>query len=182
MFLFVSTVYFFQSWSPLMVVDAGFPTSTAAAVAGFNSLAGLVGCILFGVLSANERIRLLTTVSVIGLGLATATFGFIPHSFILLAIVAAIAGLFLNAGTIGLYTMMANTFESDVRATGTGFAIGIGRAGSVLGPAAAGMLFDATGSRGEVSAIMAISTFLAAVLLLIPIPSGVRTSTIADPT
>ena len=53
------------------------------------------------------------------------------------------AGFFTNAGIVGLYAIFAHAYPTHVRATGTGFAIGVGRGGSVLAPAVAGFLFQA---------------------------------------
>ena len=56
---------------------------------------------------------------------------------------AAVAGFFTNAGVVGPYALLAQSFPTDVRSTGTGFVIGVGRGGSALAPALAGFLFAA---------------------------------------
>jgi len=46
----------------------------------------------------------------------------------------AVAGMFTNSGIGGYYLLFAKVFPTHVRATGTGFAVGVGRAGAVLAP------------------------------------------------
>jgi hypothetical protein len=53
----------------------------------------------------------------------------------------------------------------DVRAGGTGFAIGFGRGGSALGPMIAGFLFAAGAGLWIVAMAMAVGSVLAAVLI-----------------
>jgi MFS family permease len=58
-----------------------------------------------------------------------------------LSLVCAVTGFCTNAGVVGLYGILAQAFPTHVRATGTGFAIGVGRAGAMLAPIIAGYLF-----------------------------------------
>ena len=76
------------------------------------------------------------------------------------------AGFFTNAGIVGLYAIFAHAYPTHVRATGTGFAIGVGRGGSVLAPAVAGFLFEGGLSLPVISAIMALGSLLAAIVLI----------------
>ena len=57
-------------------------------------------------------------------------------------------------------------FPHHLRATGTGFAIGVGRGGAVLAPVAAGYLFHAGFALQTVALAMASGSLLAAVALL----------------
>jgi len=74
--------------------------------------------------------------------------------------------LFTNAAIAGLYLLFAQVFPTHVRATGTGFAIGIGRGGAALAPVIAGYLFRAGFALETVAVIMACGSLLAAVVLL----------------
>ena len=58
-------------------------------------------------------------------------------------------------------------FPTHVRATGTGFAIGVGRGGAVLAPVIAGYLFQAGFALKIVAVIMASGSLLAAAALLV---------------
>jgi hypothetical protein len=83
----------------------------------------------------------------------------------LLKAAAFFADFFINAGIVGLYSVMAMAYPASLRATGTGFAIGIGRGGGVLGPIIAGYLMKAGVIDSTVAWIMATGSLLAAVML-----------------
>ena len=94
-----------------------------------------------------------------------AVFGRTQADLTHLAIICAITGFFTNSGIVGLYGILAQVFPPDLRATGTGFAVGTGRAGSVLAPIIAGFLFSA-GYRLEIVAVaMGIGSLAAAIAL-----------------
>ena len=79
---------------------------------------------------------------------------------------------FLNAAIVGYYAAFARGFPAFARATGTGFVLGVGRAGAAGSPIIAGFLFDALGKSElfTVSAIMCIGSVLGAVLVwLVPL-------------
>jgi len=164
--LYVMTVYYFLSWIPQLVADLGFPAASAASVSAVANMSGVVGGTLLGWLAHRCGLRLLTILALAGMGIGTALFGLIPADLLLLKVAAAATGFFLFAGMIGLYAVIARTFPVHVRATGTGFVIGIGRAGSALAPLVAGLLFAAGLGRAGVSIAMALAALAAAVLML----------------
>jgi len=64
-----------------------------------------------------------------------------------------------------MYALFAKAFPTHVRASGTGFAVGVGRGGSVLAPIIAGFLFQANLELRTVAMIMALGSLLAAGVL-----------------
>jgi MFS family permease len=166
-FLFVMTVYFFLSWIPQMVADLGFRPSAAAGVSATANLAGVVGGTLLGWAAARLGLKRLALVALTGMGLATMAFGYVRADLGLLTLNAAMVGFFLFGGMVGLYAIVSRTFPTHARATGSGFVIGVGRIGSALAPAAAGLLFSAGAGRGQVSIVMGAAAILAAGLLLL---------------
>jgi MFS family permease len=97
-----------------------------------------------------------------------AVFGTGQSDLVQLSLVAGIAGFFINAAIVGMYALFAQRFPTEVRAGGTGFVIGVGRGGAVLGPVVAGFLFESgQGGLLTVSIIMATGSLIAAVALLL---------------
>ena len=78
----------------------------------------------------------------------------------------AIAGMFTNAAIGGYYLLFARVFPTHVRATGTGFAIGVGRGGAVLAPVIAGYMLQAGLGLQTVATMMAMGSLLSALALL----------------
>lgn len=79
--------------------------------------------------------------------------------------ICACAGFFVNAAIIGLYPVMARVFPAEVRASGIGFAIGVGRGGATLGPMAAGALLTLGYPLSLVAPIMGCGTLVAAIMV-----------------
>lgn len=52
-------------------------------------------------------------------------------------------GISAQGGITGFYPAAARVYNSHIRTTGIGWAIGIGRFGAIIGPALFGILFDA---------------------------------------
>jgi hypothetical protein len=73
-------------------------------------------------------------------------------------------GLFTNSAIVGFYSAWAMAYPTHVRATGTGFALTIGRGGAALSPILAGNLFGAHLGLLGVSAIMAMGSLVALAL------------------
>jgi hypothetical protein len=94
-----------------------------------------------------------------------AVFGRTQADLTHLSIICAISGFFTNAGIVGLYGILAQVFPANLRATGTGFAVGTGRAGSWLAPIIAGFLFRAGYGLDLVAVAMGIGSLAAALAL-----------------
>ena len=53
-----------------------------------------------------------------------------------------LVGALMNGCISGLYTLNPLTYDADIRSTGVGWSIGIGRIGAILAPMIAGQLLD----------------------------------------
>lgn len=159
--------YYFLSWLPQLIADAGFSASSGSRVSALASIAGIIGGILLGVLAQRFGPIRLTAGMMIGLACALTALGFVPARLELLVPVATAGGFFLFSAAAGFYATLASAFGDATRATGSGFVIGVGRVSSALGPIVAGFLFAAGLGREEVSASFGALTLVAASVLLI---------------
>jgi MFS family permease len=161
-FAYMLALYFLMKWIPKLVVDMGHPASAAARVLVCANLGGIAGTITMSLLSQSCNPRHLVTAALMCSGAAVLAFGQSPEELVSLAVVATTAGFFINAANSGFYSIVAQAFPSRLRASGTGFVIGAGRAGSALGPILAGVLFEAGWSLPVVSGAMACGCLVAA--------------------
>ena len=166
-FAHIMTFYFYIKWIPKLVVDMGFPPSSAGGVLVWSNVGGVSGAILLGLLTQKYGVRGLVIITMVFATLFVAAFGRTPADLSRLSLVAAGAGFFTNAGIVGLYAMFAQSFPTELRASGTGFVIGVGRGGAALAPIIAGYLFVAGMSLPVVSLIMGCGSLLAIVMLLL---------------
>ena len=154
-FFHITTFYYIIKWVPKIVVDMGFDPSSAAGVLVWVNVGGATGGALFALLTLRFNLKALTMVVLLLSTVMITLFGHTPADLQRLSLICALAGFCINAGIVGLYAIIAQAFPTHVRASGTGFAIGVGRGGSVLAPIIAGFLFTAGFSLPSVSIAMA---------------------------
>jgi MFS family permease len=165
-FAHVTSFYFIIKWVPKLVVDMGFAPKAAAGVLTWANVGGASGVAIFGLIATRVSLKALTIVTLVGSSAMVVWFGRGSPDLAALSGTVAIAGLFINSGIAGYYLLFAKVFPTHVRATGTGFAIGIGRGGAVLAPIIAGYLFQAGFGLQAVATMMAMGSLLSAGALL----------------
>jgi hypothetical protein len=129
------------------------------------NVGGATGGAVLGLLSMRFGLRHLTMGVLVMSTIMLTVFGRGQASLGELSMICAITGFFTNAGVVGLYGIFALVFPTHLRATGTGFAIGFGRAGSMLAPIVAGLLFKSGYGLEFVSIAMSVGSLAAAVAL-----------------
>jgi MFS family permease len=82
----------------------------------------------------------------IGAAAAMLVFGSVAMPVWLTLSVAFVIGVLLQGGYNGVWPLAASVYPARIRATGVGWAIGIGRAGAVIGPMLGGYLMAAKAS------------------------------------
>jgi len=175
-FTHIVSFYFLAKWLP-RIVGATFPTlagGTGPRVLALTNFGGAAGGALFGLLAGRVGLKRLTIVILVLNAAAIIVFGQTPAVLGTMTWIAIGVGFFGNAAISGLYSIVAYAFPTHVRATGTGFVIGVGRGGAVLSPWIAGFLFDPSGVLKAlpveklywVAPVMAMGSLLSAIALL----------------
>lgn len=162
----IITFYFILKWIPNIVVDMEYSPASAGGILVWANVGGAVGSVLLGGLTHYFRLRSLIITALIGSIVMINIFGMGQVNLTSLAIVAGITGFFTNSAVVGLYAMLAQSYPTHLRAGGTGFVIGMGRAGAVLGPIIAGFLFEGEFSLTAVSFVMALGSLVAIFALM----------------
>ncbi len=171
-FAHIMTFYFILKWIPKIVVDMGYAPSAAGGVLVWANVGGLIGALLLSILSWRIGIRALVIAAMLASTVMVTIFGQGQSSLTGLATIAAAAGFFTNAGVVGLYAIIAQSFPTAVRGGGTGFVIGVGRGGAALGPIVAGFLFSLDFGLPFVAVAMASGSLIAAGALLLLRPAA----------
>lgn len=165
-FAHITSFYFIIKWVPKIVVDMGFEARNAAGVLTWANVGGATGGAIFGMLATKVGLKRLTIFTlIISTGLIV-WFGRGSPDLLTLTITVGIVGLFTNSAIVGLYSLFARVFPTHVRATGTGFAIGVGRGGAALAPIIGGYLFQAGFGLQTVAMVMGMGSVLAAIALM----------------
>lgn len=162
----IMVFYYIQKWIPKIVVDMGHSAAEAGVVLVSANIGSLIGACAIGFASQRFRVVPLMVGSMVAGFLGLVVFGLGTWNLQQMAAICAVTGVFVNAAVVGLYPVMAQTFPASLRASGIGFAIGVGRGGAAIGPMVAGALFTLGYSLLVVSAVMGAGALLAAAIIL----------------
>lgn len=165
-FLHIANFYFIIKWVPDIIVRMGFDASNAGDIVTMASVGGLLGCVGFAMVGHHMNLKRLTIIIFLASWIGTILFGRVPENLFVIGAVVALAGFFINAGIVGMYTLAAQMFPTHLRASGTGFTVGVGRGGSMISPIIAGFLFQAELALPTVAMVMATGSLLAAIALI----------------
>ena len=132
------------NWLPLMLTDFGYKPTQAAPMTALFHLGGALGGLLLARLL--DRFDYTKAVPVVFLlaAVAVAAIGAVGRAPGALMITIFAAGLFVVGVQSVLNALTGLFYPPEIRSTGSGWALGIGRAGAALGPA----LGSALGSLG----------------------------------
>ncbi len=166
-FFHIMTFYYILKWIPKVVVDMGYEPSSAGTVLVWANVGGACGALFLGFFSSRFGLRRLLIILLSIAFLMVSFFGLGQSSLLTLSAASAATGFFTNAGVVGFYALLATTFPSEVRASGTGLVIGIGRGGAAMGPVIAGVLFTSGFGLLTTSVVMGLGALLAAVAVFL---------------
>lgn len=140
LFLSLLLTVFLVNWMPLVTRQAGLSIAVAVLGVGALNFGGIVGTFLIG--WACKRLRSVLPIALsYALGaLAVCAIGFVADSRTLLLGTAFVAGLLTVGSQMCTIALSASFYESELRATGVGWAFGVGRIGAVVGPVLGGIL------------------------------------------
>ena len=159
------TFYFILKMAPSIIADpqfAGqhFTRPQGASVLAYANLGGAVGGAVFGWFMHKFGIKRSTQVALFMSFVLVVWFGTGQATLSGWTVAVFCVGLFTNAAIVGYYSAFCAAFPTHVRATGTGFALSIGRGGAALSPNLAGILFAGNLGLLKVAIIMAIGSLL----------------------
>lgn len=159
-FMNLMVFYFLQNWLPIIFTDAGLPLETAVLTSTLISVGGIVAGIISGPLMDRfnaykvlAALYLAGTVCVTLIGLSS------PAA---LALVTFGAGFCVSGAQKSVNALAVIYYPTAMRSTGVGWALGIGRFGSILGPVVAGWLLALGWSPANLFQLAALPLLLAA--------------------
>ncbi len=155
--------YFFMSWTPKLLIDAGLSEEVGLSGGIILNAGAIVGGIVLGLLASRIRLNWLQSgYALLGGGLLIA-FGLYSGVLSAALILAFLVGFFGTGCIMGAYAAVPQLYPTEVRTTGTGMAIGLGRWGGVASPTVAGLLLDAGWNSAELYFVFSVPLFLAGI-------------------
>jgi benzoate transport len=161
-------LYFVISWIPKLASQAGLPMDQAIYAGASYNAGAFIGTAAMGWITVRYRINRVIALFFAAAAVAMMVFGGVSLPLVMTLIVAALVGVFVNGGFNGFWGLAASLYPAEIRGTGIGWALGVGRIGAVLGPIVGGYL---VGAKLPISSIFAIYTvpLIAASLLCLMI-------------
>ena len=142
-FFFVMGGYYFVfSWTPKLLTAGGLSAQQGITSGVLLSLGGIGGTVLFAFIAKAFEVRRLISfclvVSSALMGVFAMTTGTVAASLL----VGVGLGAMATSAMAGFYALTPSLYPPDLRTTGMGWGIGIGRIGAILAPLATGVLVD----------------------------------------
>jgi benzoate transport len=163
-FCVMLSFYFVLSWTPKLLVDAGLKAEQGISGGVLLNLGGIVGATVLGLLASRVGPARIVALTMTAGALAVFAFGlFAPGKTLAMALPLSLAvGYFLFGSMVGLYALMPSAYPTEVRNTGAGLSIGIGRIGAMVAPLLAGYLLEAGWSSSRTYLAFAVPLLIAA--------------------
>jgi AAHS family 4-hydroxybenzoate transporter-like MFS transporter len=160
-FMSLLVLYFLSNWLPTVLNDLGASVSEAAAIGSMLQVGGVVGTFALGSIIDRFSFRALALVYFVAV-FAVGAIGQLGHSVVFVTLAIFATGFCIVGGQIAANALAATYYPTSVRATGVGWALGIGRVGSIVGPLVGGALLTAKWSTGSVFIAAATAALCAA--------------------
>jgi AAHS family 4-hydroxybenzoate transporter-like MFS transporter len=140
LFLSLLLTYFLINWLPIVARQTGHGIQSAVLAVAMLNLGAVVGCVIIGRLA-----DWLGQAKVIGWAYALGAvfiglIGYAGHSGTQLLATTFIAGFFSIGAQMCTVALCTSFYDSAIRATGVGWAMGVGRIGAIAGPVLGGYL------------------------------------------
>jgi predicted MFS family arabinose efflux permease len=139
-FMGLMVLYIIVSWITNLAIAAGLSTQNGIYAGALYNLGAFLGTVGMSVLAVRVALTRLVPALFAAAIVAMIVFGSIAMPVGATLGVAFLIGVTLQGGYNGIWPLAATIYPPDRRATGIGWAVGIGRSGAVVGPAAVGAL------------------------------------------
>ncbi|MFE6507001.1 MFS transporter [Nocardioides sp. NPDC057767] len=158
--------YFVNSWTPQLLVTSGMSEADAVTAGMMLALGGTAGSVLYGLVASRLDSRLVLIGFTVLSALTMVVFITSTALLTVALIIGVVVGALINGCIAGLYTITPAVYGTEIRSTGMGWAIGIGRIGAILSPMLAGRLLDSSWTPVNLYVGAAVVVAISAVALL----------------
>lgn len=164
-FMAFATLYFLTTWIPKLASATGLSLELSIYAGTVFNLGAFCGIISQGYFSSRFGLTKTISAYLIFTTILMLIFGFF-HGSILVLILFGLIGFGIQGGFVGMYSLAARLYPTEIRATGVGGAVGVGRIGAIFGPLLGGILIGAGLSMTINFMIFAVPTIIAGGVIL----------------
>lgn len=167
-FLAFLVIYGLSMWLPTLLLASGFSLAQGYGLGMLQAVWAVAGGLFSGyLLDRLGRKPVLAGYYFLG-GVALCSLA-VVSSGIALAVATAATGVFIIAAPIPQHVVAGETYPTHVRSTGVGWALTVGRVGSILGPILGGAMQLAGFGPALNFLLLAIPCFVCGALVLLPV-------------
>jgi AAHS family 4-hydroxybenzoate transporter-like MFS transporter len=149
-FMNLLNLYFLNSWLPTIISDAGIPVETAIRLTSLFQIGGIAGAVMLGRLLDRTFSFWVLAGCYAWAAAFVYSIGHSGGSVPLLALTISCAGVGIIGGQNASHALSSEFYPTRIRSTGVGWALGIGRIGSIVGPLVGGLLLSQNTSMRDV--------------------------------
>src|SRR3984885_10892805 len=165
-FMNLLNLYFLASWLPTVANQSGYGMGTSVLVGTMEQLAGMIGGFTLGFLVQRFGFgKVLTTCFAVAC-VNIALIGQPGLSLGALFVVVFFAGYGVAGGQTAINALSATYYPTDLRATGIGAGLGVGRIGAIIGPVVGGVLMSQHLPSQKLFLVAAVPAFVSAVVMV----------------
>jgi AAHS family 4-hydroxybenzoate transporter-like MFS transporter len=169
-FMNLLNLYFLSSWLPTvatpLVQAAGISGAYALLLGTVLQIGGVIGSLVLGLLVNRFGFVPILTTFFVTAALCIANIGLPGLSVALLFAIVFVAGMGIVGGQSAVNALAATLYPTDLRSTGVGAGLGIGRIGSIVGPTVAGILLGLHWTTHQLFLAAAVPALIAAVVMI----------------
>jgi AAHS family 4-hydroxybenzoate transporter-like MFS transporter len=155
-------LYFLNSWLPTIMNDSGIRAETAIRVTAMFQVGGCIGAILLGRILDRRHTFFIVAICFIWAAVWIVVTAEAGTSVPLLITAMLATGVGIIGGQNASHALSSEYYPTAIRATGVGWALGIGRIGSIIGPLLGGFLLTQGGGARQVLWMACIPAVIAA--------------------
>ncbi|HLL28085.1 MAG TPA: aromatic acid/H+ symport family MFS transporter [Xanthobacteraceae bacterium] len=138
-FMSLLDIYLLSNWLPTVLNDLGASIPAAAAVGAMLQVGGVIGTLILGLIIDRFSFRALALTYLFAAA-AVALVGYSGRSIPFATFAIFCAGFTIIGGQIAANALAATYYPTMMRSTGVGWALGVGRVGSIVGPLIGGYM------------------------------------------
>lgn len=167
-FLSFYLIWMMLAWVPTLLGKSGATVQQSSYAYAFIGVGSFIATITVGrLIDRFDRFRVVAIMFVIAF-VAMGAFGIMAKgSFIIVAALAFICGLFVFGTNSGCLAICTISYPVSVRGSGIGWAYAVGKLGSMTAPAVGGILLGWNWSVGRICVVNGLAGVVAAIVLLI---------------
>jgi MFS transporter, AAHS family, 4-hydroxybenzoate transporter len=162
-------LFFLANWLPTIITGAGYGAGVGIALGIVLQVGGVTGTVGMGLLIDRLGFYRVLVPALLLAAVSIALIGQSAMPLPLLVAAVAASGFCIVGAQPAINALAATIYPTGVRATGIGWSLGIGRAGSIAGPVVAGYfvsqgwstsaIFGAAGMPAALSAVMVLCIY-----------------------